>query len=775
MSADEQLVKAIRTGLAGLADPVKAPAMQAYMKSAMPFRGVAKPERSVLLKRVLADHILPDRVTYSATVLELWRTAEFREERYAAIELSGHRAYRRWQDPELVPMYEEMIVSGAWWDYVDELAIRRVGPILRADRARVTPMMLGWAADRDLLAPPHGDHLPDRRQGGHRHRPAHPRDRAGDRRAGVLPAQGNRLGPARLREDGAGLGAVLRGRSPRAVRAVPAGGAQAHRLRSWRANADGLAYLGGRLAYREGRLAYLGESARVPGRSTRVLKGRLAYLGSRLTYLESRLGAGRSAGERDWGWRAARLARSSACLAAGAGRWGGEWAKGAAVATGGCGNSVGLGRSVWLICAGTPRGAGFPAPLDGIPRRRPGAQGCVEALARRRHCRVAGLGGLVDRQRPVRRAEAQLVRQRALALADLLARVHVEQRDVLEQLARAVAQDRRQVRRRHVRRRDQGHVQQHRRVRRTRSAPGGSPGAGSRRGPAPSRPSAAAGRAPRPPWGAARPRGRPASRRPAAGRSGPGATAAGRRPAPSARSRRPRRPCGRPATASAQFAGSPWPHQPARWRWPASTTATCSGCCGTAASSSASSSSEGRRSTPRSGTFSGFGAGSTTWPMWYSETSFIPRDTLRCSVSSRPGSSVVASRLRSASSGLRTTTVLRRTSSAGRPKASHTASPMNGNGSTSTYPASASARETAAAAPLAVGQAAAGRGGGQRRRDAVVALQPQHLFDEVGGLAQVAAPARRDRRDQAGAVVARADRDLAADLGAAAATVTPRW
>ncbi|GAB3151329.1 DNA alkylation repair protein [Amycolatopsis stemonae] len=150
MSADEQLVKAIRTGLAELADPVKATAMQAYMKSAMPFRGVASPERSAFLKGVLADHIVPDRVKYSATVLELWRTAEFREERYAAIALSGHRAYRRWQDPDLVPMYEEMIVSGAWWDYVDELAIRRIGPILRSHRPELTRLMLRWAADHDL-------------------------------------------------------------------------------------------------------------------------------------------------------------------------------------------------------------------------------------------------------------------------------------------------------------------------------------------------------------------------------------------------------------------------------------------------------------------------------------------------------------------------------------------------------------------------------------------------------------------------------------------------
>jgi 3-methyladenine DNA glycosylase AlkD len=151
MTADERLVKAVRTGLAELADPVKAPAMRAYMKSAMPFHGVATPERGTLLKRVLADHILPDRVTYSATVLTLWREAEFREERYAAIALSGYRAYREWQDPGLIPMYEEMIVTGAWWDHVDELAIRRVGPILRASRPTVTPTMLAWAVDDDDL------------------------------------------------------------------------------------------------------------------------------------------------------------------------------------------------------------------------------------------------------------------------------------------------------------------------------------------------------------------------------------------------------------------------------------------------------------------------------------------------------------------------------------------------------------------------------------------------------------------------------------------------
>ena len=39
------MIDAIRSGLAALADPAKAPDMQAYMKSEMPFYGVQKPAR----------------------------------------------------------------------------------------------------------------------------------------------------------------------------------------------------------------------------------------------------------------------------------------------------------------------------------------------------------------------------------------------------------------------------------------------------------------------------------------------------------------------------------------------------------------------------------------------------------------------------------------------------------------------------------------------------------------------------------------------------------
>ncbi|MGC7102677.1 DNA alkylation repair protein [Amycolatopsis lurida] len=144
-----ELVAAARAGLAELADAEKAPQMQRYMKSAMPFRGVPSPARRKLANRVFRAYPLADVAEFTAAVLQLWREAAYREERYLAIDLTGHGAYRGWQSPGLLELYEELIVTGAWWDYVDEVAIRRVGPLLRADPGVLKPIMLKWAGDED--------------------------------------------------------------------------------------------------------------------------------------------------------------------------------------------------------------------------------------------------------------------------------------------------------------------------------------------------------------------------------------------------------------------------------------------------------------------------------------------------------------------------------------------------------------------------------------------------------------------------------------------------
>lgn len=124
--------------------------MQAYMKSAMPFRGVtAVPLRS-LLREVFAELPLASAAEWRSAVLALWDEAEFREERYAAIALSGHRLYRGFQSPDQLDLYRHLVETGAWWDYVDAIAKDRVGPILRADFDQVSELMRDWAVDDHL-------------------------------------------------------------------------------------------------------------------------------------------------------------------------------------------------------------------------------------------------------------------------------------------------------------------------------------------------------------------------------------------------------------------------------------------------------------------------------------------------------------------------------------------------------------------------------------------------------------------------------------------------
>jgi len=47
-------------------------------------------------------------------------------------------------------MYEELIVTGAWWDYVDAIAGQRLLAILRAEPEAMTRAMLEWAVDDDM-------------------------------------------------------------------------------------------------------------------------------------------------------------------------------------------------------------------------------------------------------------------------------------------------------------------------------------------------------------------------------------------------------------------------------------------------------------------------------------------------------------------------------------------------------------------------------------------------------------------------------------------------
>jgi 3-methyladenine DNA glycosylase AlkD len=150
MAASRKLIRELRKALRELADPTKAPVMQAYMKSAMPYLGIQAVPFRKATKAVLEACPLDLFEDWRDTALALWRGARYREERYAVIELVGYRGYQKFRTLHALPLFEEMIATGAWWDYVDSIAGQRIGELLQRYPKEMSAILREWAVSEDI-------------------------------------------------------------------------------------------------------------------------------------------------------------------------------------------------------------------------------------------------------------------------------------------------------------------------------------------------------------------------------------------------------------------------------------------------------------------------------------------------------------------------------------------------------------------------------------------------------------------------------------------------
>jgi 3-methyladenine DNA glycosylase AlkD len=149
---DPSFIDALRASFAAHADPARAGPMQAYMKSALPFYGIAAPLRRALTAAVVQAQPLPDTAALACTMLALWRGARYREERYAAIDIARlgreHRVLAR--SLALLPVLEDMITTGAWWDHVDDVSGGTLAQLLESFPLEMKPRLRRWAGGDDL-------------------------------------------------------------------------------------------------------------------------------------------------------------------------------------------------------------------------------------------------------------------------------------------------------------------------------------------------------------------------------------------------------------------------------------------------------------------------------------------------------------------------------------------------------------------------------------------------------------------------------------------------
>ncbi len=141
------LLRLVRSELRAQANPDHAVHMAAYMKTDMPFYGIKKPER-VPLFRQLRDTFPPSTAAeYKQLVEALWAEPQ-REPKYLAIQLAVQ--HKRFITLSALPLYTRLIREGAWWDFVDDVAIRLVGKLLLDERVRMKPKLERWVDHKNM-------------------------------------------------------------------------------------------------------------------------------------------------------------------------------------------------------------------------------------------------------------------------------------------------------------------------------------------------------------------------------------------------------------------------------------------------------------------------------------------------------------------------------------------------------------------------------------------------------------------------------------------------
>jgi 3-methyladenine DNA glycosylase AlkD len=116
------------------------------MRDQFPYLGIPTPERRRLSKAVLKGNRRPTTDECVALALDCWKLPE-REFRYFAIDYLV--ANVKYCDSSLLPTLRTLITTDSWWDTIDPLATRVVGPLVAAD-PKLIGEMDAWVRDENL-------------------------------------------------------------------------------------------------------------------------------------------------------------------------------------------------------------------------------------------------------------------------------------------------------------------------------------------------------------------------------------------------------------------------------------------------------------------------------------------------------------------------------------------------------------------------------------------------------------------------------------------------
>ena len=127
----QPITKYIRDELNKISDPIKAPQMQAYMKTDQPFYGVQSKQCKQVRQDALKKYPIENREQWENVILELWNGA-YHEELYQALKIAER--YKIYHDEQSWELFERLLRSATNWDTVDGIAPSLIGKLVQNHR-----------------------------------------------------------------------------------------------------------------------------------------------------------------------------------------------------------------------------------------------------------------------------------------------------------------------------------------------------------------------------------------------------------------------------------------------------------------------------------------------------------------------------------------------------------------------------------------------------------------------------------------------------------------
>jgi 3-methyladenine DNA glycosylase AlkD len=140
-------VRAIRKVFEVSRNPAQAVQMKAYMRNQFEFIGISSPQRRALISTFFRFTALPEKSTLGTVIRELWKLPE-RDYQYFGIELA--MKYKKQWEIRDIKLFEFMVLNKSWWDTVDFISNKLIGPLLMNYPGEIATVTGKWNRSKNI-------------------------------------------------------------------------------------------------------------------------------------------------------------------------------------------------------------------------------------------------------------------------------------------------------------------------------------------------------------------------------------------------------------------------------------------------------------------------------------------------------------------------------------------------------------------------------------------------------------------------------------------------